>query len=148
MDLSYNVNEDYHTYTLKKMFSYSMYQSKEFFTKALELGCKDTHFVNANGIHDSDHYSTAYDLALIGRYALQFDTFREIVSTTKYTLPATNKYPEANRFFKQTNSSFEKPHVINFWNKAIGFSQVRAWDAKITHQVVSAFHHNHILSLV
>ena len=72
-------------------------------TKALELGCTGTNFVNANGIHNTNHYSTAYDLALMGRYAMQNETFRKIVSTTKYTLPATNKYPEPTRFFKQTN---------------------------------------------
>ena len=73
-------------------------------TKALDIGCKNTHFVNPNGIHSIDHYSTAYDLALIGRYAMQFEAFRKIVTTPGYTLPATNKYPEANRFFKQTNA--------------------------------------------
>lgn len=72
-------------------------------TKAIELGCKNTNFVNANGIQAENHYSTAYDLAIMGRYAMQNETFRKIVSTTKYTLPATNKYPEANRFFKNTN---------------------------------------------
>ena len=72
-------------------------------TKASEIGCLNTHFVNANGIHDENHYSTAYDLALMGRYAMQNDTFRKIVTTTKYTLPATNKYLESNRYFKATN---------------------------------------------
>lgn len=33
--------------------------------KAVELGCLNTHFVNPNGIHNENHYSTAYDLALI-----------------------------------------------------------------------------------
>ena len=42
-------------------------------------------------------------MALIGRYAMQNETFRQIVSTTRYTLPATNKYPEANRVFNTTN---------------------------------------------
>lgn len=73
-------------------------------TKASELGCKDTHFVNANGIHTENHYSTAYDLALIGRYAMRNETFRKIVTTFEYTLPATNKYTENNRFFKLTNA--------------------------------------------
>lgn len=87
-------------------------------TKALEIGCKDTHFVNPNGIHSNDHYSTAYDLALIGRYAMQFETFRKIVSTTSYTLPATNKYAESNRFFSQTNSLIvpdERDSVDNYY---------------------------------
>ena len=34
--------------------------------KALELGCKNTHFINPNGVHNENHYSTAYDLCLIG----------------------------------------------------------------------------------
>ena len=72
-------------------------------TKAIEIGCQNTNFVNPNGIHSDNHYSTAYDLALIGRYAMQNETFRKIVTTTQYTLPSTNKYAEANRFFKLTN---------------------------------------------
>lgn len=73
-------------------------------TKALELGMQDTHFVNANGVQNENHYSSAYDLALLGRYAMQNETFRKIVSTTKYTLPATNNYPNENRYFKTTNA--------------------------------------------
>jgi len=72
-------------------------------TKAVEIGCTNTHFVNGNGIHDSDHYSTAYDLALIANYAMENTTFRKIVSTTSYTLPASNKYPNADRTFSNTN---------------------------------------------
>ncbi len=72
--------------------------------KAAELGCKDTHFVNPNGIHKDDHYSTAYDLALIANYAMQNETFREIVKTTSYTLPSTNAYPAEDRTFTNTNS--------------------------------------------
>lgn len=72
-------------------------------TKARELGCENTNFVNANGVHDEDHYSTAYDLALIGKYAMQNETFRKLVSTVRYTLPATNKYDKADRIFLTTN---------------------------------------------
>lgn len=71
--------------------------------KAIELGCKDTHFVNPNGIHNENHYSTAYDLALIGQYAMKFDTFRIIVSQTSYALPSTNKYDKEDRLFNTTN---------------------------------------------
>lgn len=72
-------------------------------TKAREIGCENTHFVNANGVHNEDHYSTAYDLALIGRYAMQNETFRKFVSTVRYTLPVTNKYDKADRVFLTTN---------------------------------------------
>lgn len=72
-------------------------------TKAVEIGCKNTHFVNANGVHDENHYSTAYDLALIGQYAMKNETFRKIVSTSRYTLPVTNKYDKEDRIFNTTN---------------------------------------------
>lgn len=72
-------------------------------TKAMEIGCTSTNFVNSNGITANNHYSTAYDLALIGRYAMQNEDFRKIVATTNYTLPATNMFPESTRFFRNTN---------------------------------------------
>ena len=71
--------------------------------KALEIGCKNTHYVNPNGIHNDEHTSTAYDLALMGRYAMKNSTFRNIVKTTQYTLPATNKYEKADRIFNTSN---------------------------------------------
>ena len=57
--------------------------------KAIEIGCKNTHFVNPSGIHSNDHYSTAYDLALIGQYAMKNNIFRSIVGKTSCSLPAT-----------------------------------------------------------
>ena len=71
--------------------------------KAAEIGCKNTHFTNPSGIQDENHYSTAYDLALIGRYAMKNDVFREIVSTSSYNLPITNKYDSTDRRFVNTN---------------------------------------------
>ena len=49
--------------------------------KAKSLGATDSHFTNPHGLPDPDHYSGAYDLALIARYAMQNTTFREIVKT-------------------------------------------------------------------
>lgn len=71
--------------------------------KAKEIGCKNTHFVNPNGIQDDNHYSTAYDMALITRYAMQNETFREIVKTTSYTVSPSEAYPENDRIFTNTN---------------------------------------------
>ena len=76
--------------------------------KAVEIGCKNTHFVNPNGIHNEDHYSTAYDLALMGQYAMKFDVFRSIVSKTYYALPATAKYDKDDRKFNTTNDLIKK----------------------------------------
>ncbi len=72
--------------------------------KAKELGCTSTNFVNPNGAHDENHYSTAYDLSLMAKYAMQNETFRKLVSTTSYKLPATNKYEKEDRLFTTTNS--------------------------------------------
>ena len=55
--------------------------------KAKELGCIGTHFVNPNGIHNEDHYSTAYDLSIIGRYAMKFEDIMRIATVNQYTLP-------------------------------------------------------------
>lgn len=71
--------------------------------KALEIGCKNTHFVNPSGAHDENHYSTAYDLALIGRYAMGIPKFRELAKKTFYQLPATNKYEKEDRIYTTTN---------------------------------------------
>lgn len=89
-------------------------------TKATEIGCLNTHFVNPNGVHNEKHYSTAYDLALIGRYAMQNETFRKIVTTTFYTLPATNKYATNDRVFGITNELIKKDDsdkVDNYYYK-------------------------------
>ncbi len=48
--------------------------------KAYEIGMKDTHFVTPSGLDDEEHYSTAYDMALLCSYAMQNEKFREIVS--------------------------------------------------------------------
>jgi D-alanyl-D-alanine carboxypeptidase (penicillin-binding protein 5/6) len=47
---------------------------------------KNTHFVNYDGLHDNNHYSTPYDLAQIGRLASQNPTVRELVKTKEITL--------------------------------------------------------------
>ena len=62
--------------------------------KAKELGCKNTHFNNSNGLPDENHYTSAYDMALISRAAYKIPKFAEIVGTKNYTIPPTNKHSE------------------------------------------------------
>ena len=57
--------------------------------KAQQLGCTNTHFNNANGLPDVNHYTSARDMALITREAFKNETFRKIVSTQRYEVPAT-----------------------------------------------------------
>ena len=72
--------------------------------KAKEIGCTSTNFVNPNGAHDENHYSTSHDLALIAKYAMKNEMFRTLVSTTSYRLPKTNKYNKEDRLFTTTNA--------------------------------------------
>src|SRR5690606_15080224 len=54
--------------------------------KAREMGAINSNFLNPNGLPDSDHYTTAYDLAMIMRYALKNKVFREITRTKNKTI--------------------------------------------------------------
>ena len=85
--------------------------------KAKELGCENTHFVNPNGIHNEEHYTTAYDLYLISKYAMENEKFAKIVSTFQYTLSATNKYPNKDRVMQSTNYFLNQKS--KFYNKDI-----------------------------
>ncbi len=62
--------------------------------KAEELGCTNTHFVNPHGLPDDNHYTTAHDMALILKAALQNEHFVRIAGTAKYNMRATNKDDE------------------------------------------------------
>ena len=59
---------------------------------AWALGCTGSNFVNANGLHDDNHYTTAHDLAIITKVAMQNETFKAIVVRSEYELPRDNIY--------------------------------------------------------
>lgn len=61
--------------------------------KARSIGMKNTHFMNASGLHDENHYSTMEDIALMMAYAVQLEECREIMSTPKYLTAATPQNP-------------------------------------------------------
>ncbi|MCX7615715.1 MAG: D-alanyl-D-alanine carboxypeptidase, partial [Clostridiales bacterium] len=54
--------------------------------KAAELGMKDTHYVNPHGLHDENHYTSAYDLYLLAKEGLKNDLFRQITSTPRIVI--------------------------------------------------------------
>lgn len=58
--------------------------------KAKELGCQNTHFVNPNGLHDSQHYTSAWDLYLITAEALKYPEFMSICDMGVAEIPASN----------------------------------------------------------
>lgn len=64
---------------------------------AARLQCAGTHFANPTGFDDNGQYTTAKDLATIFRYCMSNSTFSDILSTTYYEIPATNKYDETRK---------------------------------------------------
>lgn len=62
--------------------------------KAGQLGLAGTHYANAHGYHDPNHYTTARDMAMLTRVALKNDQFRAIASSQRYTMAATQKRKE------------------------------------------------------
>lgn len=87
--------------------------------RAKELGCQNTNFVNPNGLHDPNHYSCAYDIALIFRQAMQHDLFLQIIATDDYTMAATNLSGE--RYFYNTNGLISNLYYSGYvYEKCIG----------------------------
>ncbi|WP_434509884.1 D-alanyl-D-alanine carboxypeptidase family protein [Desulfitobacterium sp. AusDCA] len=78
--------------------------------KAADLGMKNTHFENATGLHNVNHYTTVKDLAILLNYALQNDTFREIFTSSHHSTPPTNKHPRGITF---NSTMFEELNSLN-----------------------------------
>lgn len=90
--LAYKVSEDKGDGTIDWFI-------KEMNRKAAELGCTNTQFVNPHGLFNENHYSTAKDLFLISKYAMEMPSFAEIVETdVPYYRPPTNMTDETVRF--------------------------------------------------
>lgn len=62
--------------------------------RAKEIGCTDTHFTNTNGLHDPEHYTSVYDLALISSYFFQNEMLCKISNTPRYHFEATATQPD------------------------------------------------------
>jgi D-alanyl-D-alanine carboxypeptidase (penicillin-binding protein 5/6) len=62
--------------------------------RAEEIGCTDTHFTNPNGLHDSQHYTSAYDLALISSQFFRNEMLCKISNTPRYHFEATDTQPD------------------------------------------------------
>lgn len=81
---------------------------------AAELGCLNTHFSNASGLTDVNHYTTAYDMALICRAVLNYPAIMNAISYTKsyYTAP-TNKTEDA-RYYRLSHSMVTGKYLYEY----------------------------------
>lgn len=73
---------------------------------AKRIGAFNSNFVNPHGLHDDNHYTTAYDLALISRYAMKNQIFREIVSTESIQIPFSTR--NTKRFLINKNKMLKE----------------------------------------
>ena len=89
--------------------------------KAADLGCENTHFVNPNGLHDPQHYTSAWDMYLITKAAMEYPDFMTICDTAAHTVPATNL--NAERKLYTTN------HLLSNW-RVIGYRNTEAHGIK------------------
>ncbi len=69
--------------------------------RAAAAGAKNSNFVNASGLPDDRHYTTAYDLAMITRERIKYDLFNQIFSAEVYTMPGTNLKSQSRVFHSQ-----------------------------------------------
>ena len=92
--------------------------AKHMTARAKELGCQNTNFVNANGLFDKDHYTTAHDMALITKQLLTHDTYRKLVEKTYYEIPPTNKQDEI-RYLHGQHQMLNK-HSLYYYPEAKG----------------------------
>lgn len=86
--------------------------------KAKELGCTGTNFSNAHGLHEDTNYTTARDMFLIAKYAMQNPKFAEVVSTYEYAMPENEYNSEGYSIFSTV--SLIKPSSVYYYEYAYG----------------------------
>ena len=94
-----------------------------------EIGLENTLFCNPHGYHDESHYTTAFDLALLTKKALENDTFCEIVSTIKFKRPKTN-LQEGKELYQ--HNSLLLPRSKFYYPEAIGIKTGYHSESKYT----------------
>lgn len=83
--------------------------------RAAELGCVNTHFSNPHGLFSEDHYTCAYDMALIAQAAYKNPMFREIMTTHYYEIPETNLTKETRVFQNHHNMMHSDTEYYRDW---------------------------------
>lgn len=81
--------------------------------RAHELGATNTNFMNAHGLHDDEHYTTAYDMALIMRELITHERFVEIIGTRMFRIPPTERQP----LERVLNNTHRMIHQGNFFHE-------------------------------
>lgn len=107
--------------------------------KALQLGMYDTHYMNPHGLLDPDHFSSAHDLAVIGKYSMSIPLIHQITGTEEYHLPKGN-YPDRTLI---------NGNQFLWWYPGVDGGKP-GWDAATNFvQVISCMrNHHHLIGVV
>lgn len=80
--------------------------------KATEIGMSNTHFCNATGLHNPEHYSTVKDISILLKYALQYEDFRQAFSSSRYSTRPTNQHPDGFTFHSTMFKYMDSTEVV------------------------------------
>lgn len=110
--------------------------------RAKAAGALNSNFVNAHGLHDKEHYTTAYDLAMIAKECIKYDTFNQIFTAKTYSIPPTNKQPQT-RTFNAANWFNNGVFIYdgNFAKEDMLMSKT-GWTGEARHTMVTAINHD------
>ena len=86
--------------------------------EAKEIGAKNTHFNNPHGLPDENHYTTAYDMAIMTRHSMNNKVFRNIVKTKSIKYEPSEAYPYY-RHFTNSNKFLTSNEQINYKGQLI-----------------------------
>jgi len=81
--------------------------------RAHQLGAVNTNFTNSHGLWEEEHFTTAYDIALIMREALTHEMFRDIIATQRFTLPPCKNYEDYRLIYNTHNMIFPTSQFFN-----------------------------------
>ena len=107
--------------------------------RAKQAGALNSNFVNPHGLPDKNHYTTAYDLAMIAKECIKYDTFKEIFTAKTYSIPPTNKQSKTRTFNAAnwfTNGVFI--YDGNFSREGLLMTKT-GWTQEARHTLVTAF---------
>ena len=88
--------------------------------KVQDLGCVNTNFVNPHGLYNDNHYTTAYDMALITRYALTTPNFLQYFGQTEYSMDPTNKQSLPRNWRRSSDESMMLTSSDNYYSGILG----------------------------
>ncbi len=110
--------------------------------RAKAAGALNSNFVNAHGLHDDNHYTTAYDLAMIAKECIKYDKFNEIFTAKTYSIPPTNKQSQT-RTFNAANWFNNGVFIYdgNFAKEDMLMTKT-GWTGEARHTLVTAINHD------